>query len=768
MTVINEEYIAELARALGDEYVAIKNGVGDVNTPGTALFEIQQLRDFATRSLPHFGVLATTPQGFLVTPNPADARTLNLSGGQVGFQGQRLTVPPQRIIASRLFAPIYGANSTYVYGLRVGFPLSEARRATQIFATTLSSAANAGDQTVQVTDLAMVQSLGFPVQAYLGTTFVSFSGLSSAGDALQIDPSFNGGVLAESHQVGEPVNLKYQPRAQAVCGLPVSTSFQSSSVSDFAYFPPLPQDWLPLADVLMVNPTSPTLLTFSNSTPAIMRTAYDWPSAANGSPNLSTAAATMVQRAADQQATRTRALVSEGSISDAVRALESYTAAVSDAPSTSFRAFWAQRPFRASSHFGIGVSFDSLERLEFSDSFARAYFDIMSVDLQHTFALFRGDLYTATSLSAGATPQGVSASSVPALSVPSTLTRGTYVYGVSAVRSAGETAPVYSTARTGAAPGFYVSEIAFAADPSHPALFYHIYRRSTQVGDQAEYRITQNSQVTGSGVFTPLALTPVQDLTLGSTSQFRVTASGGSQLGGLEFQLRVTAAQTSGSLSVSLYADASGSPGTLIASGSSVPYASLGTAYQSALSQVDAALTLGGTYWVVLTQSATPSGGTLAIHTDGGGRPWYKLHAFLDGGRPGVSLTRRGVRLTGRTALTPRGLSVYVPPMDPTGVSDVPYVGMTSGAASPETPETKNDMVVTVTARLGEGGLPTTLSATVPQGTVRGTRILLGFPTQLFDRVDDVQVTPGANLRIGAGGYIQWSVYDFLSVETTP
>jgi hypothetical protein len=77
-------------------------------------------------------------------------------------------------------------------------------------------------------------------------------------------------------------------------------------------------------------------------------------------------------------------------------------------------------------------------------------------------------------------------------------------------------------------------------------------------------------------------------------------------------------------------------------------------------------------------------------------------------------------------------------------------------------------MIVTVTARNGANGTPITFTETIPQGTVRSTRFVLGSANDLFDRVDDVYVTPGANLQRTNNGPIKWSVYDFFTVETVP
>jgi len=38
----------------------------------------------------------------------------------------------------------------------------------------------------------------------------------------------------------------------------------------------------------------------------------------------------------------------------------------------------------------------------------------------------------------------------------------------------------------------------------------------------------------------------------------------------------------------------------------------------------------------------------------------------------------------------------------------------------------------------------------------------------LFDRIDDVTVTPGTSLQRTNNGPIKWSLYDFFTVETLP
>jgi hypothetical protein len=68
-------------------------------------------------------------------------------------------------------------------------------------------------------------------------------------------------------------------------------------------------------------------------------------------------------------------------------------------------------------------------------------------------------------------------------------------------------------------------------------------------------------------------------------------------------------------------------------------------------------------------------------------------------------------------------------------------------------------------------GFQTTLSGSLPRGTNRGTSILLGEETDLFDSVIDVFVAPdletGVNFVTGTS-VINWTIYDTFTVDSLP
>jgi hypothetical protein len=150
-------------------------------------------------------------------------------------------------------------------------------------------------------------------------------------------------------------------------------------------------------------------------------------------------------------------------------------------------------------------------------------------------------------------------------------------------------------------------------------------------------------------------------------------------------------------------------------------------------------------------------------------KSYLKVRGYLDDGSIIGETIRRGVQYTNRIALTPQRLSVYVPPVeDLSGLTGLRYDGSTTGIATTTDNTIKNELIVTVTARNGESGTPTSFTATIPKGTYRDTRFLLGSSTDLFDRVDDVLITPGTNLTRNNNGPILWDVYDLITIETVP
>lgn len=803
-----EEYIAELARAIGDIYSAVNGGVGSEAEPKTALFEVYQLERLAQSQLPAFGILETTPAGFEVSyDNSSDPYFVTVSSGEVGYDGQRLVIPTQKVPIRRTFADSYGAG--YQYGVRLGLPLSEAQRATESYSTVTSSATSANATELPVDNVLLVQALGFPISAHVNNVFVRFSGVNAAGTALVVDPGYDNGVGSVSDPnrygrisppiaAGSRVYFIYEPRVSALYGLPVLDS--NPNPAAFHYYPPLPDDWLPIADLLCSTPEEPEVV----STGTARRTVKEFPAPDSSTPLFDTADANQITRVCRATRTNLRQARDNASVSPLLAALEEYTAAVSDSAEVDFRTYWSKRPFRPSGYFARGVSFAGLERFDFSPEFAAAYFGIRNTDVQHTFGIFRGDLYDYPYGITGGAPTGVVATSyrsdgVRWSGVSPNMVRGTYIYGVSAVTNNGETPVTYAMAVASyLEPSYFVNHVEF--EEVSGALFYHVYRRSNLVGDQVDYRLTEPGEVSGYGKYELPSLDYDTTRTLSQNYEAARFVASGTRLEGVRLRIDKLGDVTNDGayLTFAVYTDNAGAPGTLVPGAfENVTYGSLTVESQEVIVKGETKyLVDGNTYWLVIGRSAAPTGGgsirLLASSEDATAQyataaslgTWssiddltvflHPIFGYVDYGRTGINLTRRGVRLTGDTALEARRLRVYVPPIEGDGVSvgrdpTVAFEGDSSGDLSdPEDTRTKNELVVTVTARLGETGEASTFVVTVPRGTVRDTEFLIGTDTDLFDRVEDVQVTPGSDLRMDSNNRISWSVYDLVTVETVP
>ena len=183
---------------------------------------------------------------------------------------------------------------------------------------------------------------------------------------------------------------------------------------------------------------------------------------------------------------------------------------------------------------------------------------------------------------------------------------------------------------------------------------------------------------------------------------------------------------------------------------------------------------LGATSLYTRVDSGASGQGLTSINnasswTGTGGTAYYVLRGFLDDGNYPGDIIRRGIKITNITSFEPRRLSVYVPPVDDLNINTgIIFNGSTTGLATTTNKTIKNEMIVTVIAKNGENGEEKTLTTTVPKGTGRDTRFLLGSEVDLFDRIVDVYINPGTNLTRTNNGPILWDIYDLITVETEP
>jgi hypothetical protein len=470
----------------------------------------------------------------------------------------------------------------------------------------------------------------------------------------------------------------------------------------------------------------------------------------------------------------------------------------------------ATQPFRKTEFYSKGLSFSGLERFELPYNFSKAYYETVGSDVQHTFAIFRGDLITynaAIGSNNTAAATGFTNLVIPCSNYISSLSSGTQIYGTTIVYNIStdeyvESIPVYSNlVSSNFTTSNYLVELNWSGAGITNPLFYHVYKKPQLSSDLIERKLTNINEIQYPSYNTMTSIVDDSDLVLrNGLSAFKITPNENCFVGGVTLKLKYSAGgQSTGSgttgLSISIYS-ATGStptPNGMITSASVIRNSDIlqGTNEYTVKFSTGANLLQGTTYWLILNKPSDFSTGlgSTALYTrvisgssgqgltsvnsgsswtGTGGTAYYKFRGYLDDGNISGEILRRGMKLTNRVSLESRKISVYVPYVDDLSSSNIIFNGSTTGIATTDDQTIKNDLVVTVIAQNGENGEPTTLTTTVPKGTARNQRFELGNDLQVFDRILDAYVTPGADVTRINNGPILWDIYDLITIETTP
>ena len=811
-----EEVILEITRVAGEIYDANFAGIGSVDKPKTALFEINNLVNLANFGYAYFGAVETDPLGFdIAYDNIDDKYNVKIGTGQISYQNNLMVIPTQKIPIKKDFSKIYNDTfdgpDAYKYGITVGFPLSEAQKSASVWETKISQASSIGSNTVFITDTTIASTLGFPLEAHVGSLYLRFISFNAAKTGLIIDPSFkigaNYGVLSSSLTIDTPVRFIFQPRLRYITGFPILTTNENPNT--FNYYPPLPSDWIPVAKILIKNPDDPIVAGSGND--AWVRTVEDFPPNTSTDPILGNSNDVgNVLQACSSAINDLTSLSKNLSVSSIIQALRLYTSKLST--TNSIRQFWSLQPFRPTSFYSKGLSFSGLEKFQFPYNFARAYYNTTGEDLNHIFATFRGDLITYNStLLAGNKVSGTALTSavIPCSNYVSSLDSGTQIYGVSVVSNIslteyGESVPTYtSKVSTDTTNSNYLVELKWSGTGITNPMFYHVYKRGNLASELTERKLTTIGEIDYAPNNSIVSVTDISNYEINKTyTAFRIQAVENCFVGGITFKLgyinpSAVIFNPTSVINVGIYNSNVSNPdfSSPLSSVSSLRFGDLvdGTENTYTLKFRDGAnLESGERYWIIFEKPnnlLVGTGTTEALYTrnintgaydllsSNDGLVWFnenktgyfKLRGYLDDGNVTGETFRRGIQLTNRIAFSPQRLSVYVPPMENiSNNTGLRFDGSTTGIAATTDTSIKNDLIVTVTARNGESGTATTMTLTVPKGTSRNTRFLLGSSNDLFDRVDDVIVSPGTNLTRNNNGPILWDVYDLVTIETVP
>jgi hypothetical protein len=809
-----EEIVLELTKTIGNIYDALNYGVGDIDTPGSSIFEINNLLSMATSGFPYFGVLETAPLGLEPTYDITyDPYYVTVRSGQVAYNGSIFNLQPQKIPLKKEWSRNYssgGFGASYKYGVTLGLPISEVQKATQTWVTTVSETCLSGTNILYVKDTSIAVNLGFPIQAFVGNYLISFSKVTDDQLGLVVDPSYyNGssfGTLPATYYLDNPVTFLFQPRVKYITGFPVLEL--SESISSFDYFPPLPQSWIPIGKVMVKNPENPIVV---DSGTGLTRTVVDMPTDISTYQILGDSEdKSLIIQSCTEANSSLESYKNNDYVRNTVSAIYRYLSVVSSNSGLTNRELLASQPFRKTEFYSKGTSFSGLERFELPYSFSKAYYETLGSDTQHTFGIFRGDLITynaAIGSNNTAAATGLTTEVIPCSNYISSLSSGTQIYGVSIVYNIStdeyvESIPVYSNLiSSNYTSSNYLVELTWTGAGITNPLFYHVYKKPQLSSDLIERKITNTNEIQYPPYNTITSIEDNSDLKLNNgLTAFKITPNEDCFVGGVTLKFKYTAGgQSTGSgttgLSISIYS-ATGStptPNGMISSSSVIRNSDIlqGTNEYTVKLNTGVNLNQGTSYWLVIDKPSdfTTALGSTSLYTriitgssgqaltsvnsgsswtGTGGTAYYQFRGYLDDGNISGEILRRGMKLTNRISFEPSRLSVYVPTVEDLTSSNVVFNGSTTGIATTDDQTIKNDLVVTVIAQNGSNGTPTTLTTTVPKGTERNQRFDLGNDLQLFDRVIDAYVTPGTNLTRINNGPILWDIYDLITIETTP
>jgi len=241
-----EEIIKNITKSLAEVYKSYSESIGDENTVNTSIFELNNLRSIAEDGVPYFGVIETNPLGFQFSYSSLDPQYVSITSGQIGYKGQILTINAQKIGLRKSFSTSF--STSHVYGIVLGISQAELDKTNQQLFSSVTELANIGATQIKVKDIAVASNLGFPLQAYIGSVFVEFTGIN--GEYLTISLA-----LSQAIQLGTPVSFLYQTKVSAISGPAVTTV--SLNPADFTYFPIIPKTYIEIGRILVQNPQSP-------------------------------------------------------------------------------------------------------------------------------------------------------------------------------------------------------------------------------------------------------------------------------------------------------------------------------------------------------------------------------------------------------------------------------------------------------------------------------------------------------------------------------
>ena len=864
MSNINNNFLVNLSQAIGISYEMKNNVLGDATSPSSAIFNVNQIASILAFGKPIFGVYENDASFATITfVNNGLQVNFEFSPGIVFYQRNLINIPSQSI-------PIrseqdYAGKKLFKFYLDYNdFELSST-----VFNCTVVSVSGSSivvDQLPSTNYLNNFRSVNinnylFGISSIDVTTNTILltqdpNGYASAGTTLTLifQPVIR--YFTTFASTGNPPDIDIPASGLIIASAEVEIS---GSVGSLTYSCPVGAEKLFETFPIYTDPQSffPSFEAYS----AFLR-----------SVNNSIRAFSIIQNYEIE--------------SNLTNSYLTYTTGIAT-NQQNFDEYWHSQPFQPTGLFQYGTGFQGLQKTDFDPRFKDFYYYYQGIDLTRNYAIFRGDIYGGNAYvgqALGGYDGSVSIKNLVDFTGNSTITNGTYSYGISAVTSSGEYVPKFTSDAN-----FYFNQrvnnyIGWSTSLNvNNLLFYHVYKNIKEANGFQQQRITSpfevNSATLNDVILAPNSTTPLGISVTNFAIKIKNSSSESGIVGGIAFNAFITNSsplcgiqsciiKNAGENYIQPYAVISGDGvgaeirlstslgggigsalvssfgsgyltnpsitvfdavsnsggngaeitpvlsqlscgiftgntlqpiGTSIATLQSIPIASITSSYIMNMPIQGAnfvGLNTNQNYWAkfsmnipyTLTSSSqylkfrNSTGFSTSYATSIDGINWItgttnaqvaKL-GFSDQGETGTIVSSRGVYLSDDQAAYPSRIQLYVPALDlnALGYSNVGAgaVNVTNGTIISTSP-IQNSMTVYVLAENTTTGIQSTLVGSIPKNTERGTSILLGNESDLYDKVLDVFIVP--NLTEGVNfipntTVINWTIYDLFTVDSVP
>jgi len=478
MAIITDEQMKELSDIVGRAYIQEQDAIGDLNTPGSMMYENQKLINYTNGEAAENGILS----GCAAT---AGTNTITVADGVVVYDYNQYNFLSYVVSISKTFQ--YPFDGSYQYGFVVVFNRADLAATALSYRTKLTTSVVANtDIYLELDDVTLLSSYTPPFHITIGSEDILIWSIDTVNSRALIAPNYNNGAVVSSHSAGAITFVSKPLVPQIIFGLPVSATYQSGGdPSTFQYYPPISEvDYIIISRGLVTNPNTVDV----PRTPSIvniedMRTFIDVPAV-----DLFTSTEKVsIQTAANSVLYTLTSISTSGSSVAVINALREFSSVETGAD---FATYWNNRPFVSQSNFLRGESFNGITRFEFSDDFKDAHYRLYGQELLNTFSIFRGDIFGGTA-TFGSPPAGLSGTYASVVSyLQGNLSYGTWIYRVTAVTVSGETSPSQAVSVVIPASSGPLNRVDLTWTAVVGALYYHVYRMGMSGVNFLEHRLT--------------------------------------------------------------------------------------------------------------------------------------------------------------------------------------------------------------------------------------------------------------------------------------